>query len=55
MVKKKPKQFRASKAVKAAAREAIGSPAPTRVVPLKTRDKDEKHRPTFSKLLNDQD
>jgi hypothetical protein len=31
--KKKLKVFRASKAVKAAAREQIGSPQPTRIVP----------------------
>jgi len=55
MAKKKPGKFSASKAVKAAAREQIGSPAPTRAIPLKTRKDGQKHRPTLGKLLNTQD
>ena len=49
--KGKKKVFRASKAVKAAARNVIGSPKATvREVP-KTKKKLEKHKPTFSDLL----
>ena len=55
MVKKKPGKFRVDKAVKAAAREQIGSPAPTRADPLKTKKAGQKHRPTLSKMLNLQD
>jgi len=54
MVKNKGKKkvFRASKAVKAAARNVIGSPKATvREVP-KTKKKVEKHKPTFSDLLS---
>jgi len=49
--KRKPVPFRADKAVKAAAREAIGMPPPTRAVPEKTKEKREKHKPTLGKLL----
>lgn len=55
MVKKKIRKFSASKAVKAAAREQIGSPAPTRAIPVKNRAEGQKHRPTLGKLLNTQD
>jgi hypothetical protein len=55
MVKKKPGRFRASKAVKAAARDLIGSPAPTRAVPVKTKNPVQKHRPTLSKLLHSEE
>jgi len=51
MKKKKPKPFRAAKAVKAIAREKIGAPKPTRAVPVKTREKQQKHKPTLSDLL----
>ena len=52
--KKKREVFRASKAVKAAAREQIGSPQPTRVVPdRKKKQKRDKHKPTLSRLLED--
>jgi hypothetical protein len=50
--KKKKKTFRASKAVKAAAREQIGSPRPGRVQtprPLKPP----RHKPTLGDLLTD--
>ncbi len=49
---KKKKPFRASKAVKAAAREQIGSPRPGRVQtprPLKPP----RHKPTFGDLLSE--
>jgi hypothetical protein len=53
--KRKRKVFRASKAVKAAAREQIGSPQPTRVVPdRKKKHTGEKHKATLSKLLEEQ-
>ena len=51
MVKKKLSRFRASKAVKAAARDAIGSPAPTRAIPVKTKNPRQKHPPTLGKLM----
>jgi hypothetical protein len=54
--KKKRQVFRASKAVKAAAREQIGSPQPTRVAPdRKKKQAREKHRPTLGRLLERQD
>jgi hypothetical protein len=53
--KRKPKPFRATSAVKAAARAAIGSPPPTRAEPAdkKQKSKAEKHKPTLSKLLEE--
>ncbi len=50
---RKPKPFRASSAVKAAAREAIGTPPPTRAQPTERKQKADKHRPTLGKLLGD--
>jgi hypothetical protein len=53
--KKKSKRFSATKAVKAAAREHIGTPPPTRRTPTlleKTR-KPEKHKPTLGTLLGE--
>jgi hypothetical protein len=53
---RKPKPFSATSAVKAAAREAIGAPPPTRAEPdtkKKHKAKSEKHKPTLSKLLNE--
>ena len=52
---RKPKPFRAAAAVKAAAREAIGSPPPTRTAPSdkKRKGKTEKHKPTLSRLLGE--
>jgi hypothetical protein len=50
--KKRVKKFRAVEAVKALARERIGSPPPTQVVPNKRKPgKQEKHKPTLSGLL----
>jgi hypothetical protein len=50
--RKKPK-FLAVKAVKAAAREQLGSPPPTRAVPdRKKKQRQEKYRPTLRKLLD---
>jgi len=50
--KKKPKRFRAVDAVKALARERIGTPPASRVVPDRTKKK-EKHKPTLGKLLDE--
>jgi hypothetical protein len=50
--KKKPAPFRAAKAVKSLAREKIGSPPPTRVVPEKTKRVKEKHKPTLREMLS---
>jgi hypothetical protein len=50
--KKKLKVFRASKAVKAAAREQIGSPQPTRIVPdRKKTEARERHKPNLQRFL----
>ena len=52
--KRKPKPFRATSAVKAAARAAIGTPPPTRAEPArKPKSKVEKHKRPLSKLLDD--
>jgi hypothetical protein len=53
--KKKPKAFRAVKAVKELARERIGAPRSQSFVPDK-RSKmksSEKHKPTLGELLNE--
>lgn len=47
--KKKLKKFRAVKAVKAAARERVGTPPPAQVEDAKPRRV--KHKPTLGKLL----
>jgi hypothetical protein len=49
--KKKTRPFRAVKAVKAMAREQIGAPPASRVVPDRKKKKTEKHRPTLGKML----
>ena len=52
MVKnKKSKRFRAVTAVKEMARERIGTPRPTQVVPDRKKRKREKHKPNLGKLL----
>jgi hypothetical protein len=51
--KKKIKRFRAVTAVKEMARERIGTPPPTQVVPDRKKRKNEKHKPTLGKLLGD--
>lgn len=53
-----PKPFSAASAVKAAAREAIGTPPPTRAQPAekkKLKAKSEKHKPTLSRLLSSEE
>ena len=52
---RKPKPFKASTAVKAAARENIGATPPTRTGPSmkKRAAKSPKHKPTLEKLLGE--
>jgi hypothetical protein len=52
---RKPKPFRATTAVKAAARAQVGPPPPTRAEPgdKKRKGKAEKHKPTLGKLLRE--
>ena len=54
---RKPKPFRAAAAVKAVAREAIGTPPPTRTEPAekKRKGKTEKHKPTLGEMLSGED
>ena len=49
--KKKSKRFRAVTAVKEMARERIGTPRPTQVVPDRKKRKKEKHKRTLGDLL----
>ena len=51
--KKKPKKFRAVEAVKALARERIGAPKASQIVPDKKRSKAEKHKATLEELLDE--
>jgi hypothetical protein len=51
--KKKPVKFSATKAVKAAAREQIGTVPPTRAVPEKTKETRTKHKPTLNKIIEE--
>ena len=51
--KKKVKRFEAVKAVKALARERLGTPRPTMVVPDRKKQKQEKHKKTLGKLLEE--
>jgi hypothetical protein len=51
--KKKPKPFRAVKAVKEMARERIGAPKAEQVVPHKKNAPD-KHKPTLGELLQEE-
>jgi hypothetical protein len=51
--KRKKKVFSAAKVVREMARERVGSPKPSRLVPAKTT-KPEKYKPTLGKLLEDQ-
>ena len=50
--KKKPKPFRAVKAVKAAARENVGTPPATRRDPDRKKSSKPKHKPTTGDLLS---
>jgi hypothetical protein len=51
--KKKPKPFRATSAVKAMSRAALGTPPPVKRKESKKRVEAEKHRPTMGRLLSD--
>jgi len=51
--RKKPRAFRAVKAVKELAREKIGAPPATRRVPDKKKQRGEKHKSTLEKLLGE--
>jgi hypothetical protein len=51
--KRKKKTFSAATVVREMARERVGSPKPSRLVPAKTT-KAEKHKPTLGKLLADE-
>jgi hypothetical protein len=51
--KKKIKRFRAVTAVKEMARERIGTPRPTQVVPGPKNSKKEKHKTTMERLLEE--
>ena len=53
MARKKKRTFSAAKAVKAAAREHVGAPPPTRRVP-NTKLADPKHKSTLAKLLSEE-
>jgi hypothetical protein len=50
--KKKLKRFRAVQAVKELARERLGAPPSEKVIPHKNK-KQEKHKPTLGKLLDE--
>ena len=54
--KRKVRRFRAVQAIKAVAREHIGSPPPARVVPDRKKKKtmQDKHKPTLGKLLREE-
>lgn len=51
--KKKSKPFRATSAVKAMARTAIGTPPPVKRKESKKGIKTEKHKPTMGRLLSE--
>jgi hypothetical protein len=51
--RKQKKRFSAAKAVKAAAREQVGAPPPTRRVPA-LKEKGEKYKPTLDRLLSEE-
>jgi hypothetical protein len=54
MAKKKPRKFRAVQAVKAAAREQIGTPPPTRREAARKKQAQPKHKPSLGDLLADE-
>ena len=54
MAKRKPARFSAAKAVKANARERVGQPKPSRVLPEKPpTGRQAKHRPKLDDLLRE--
>ena len=52
--KKRQKKFRAVTAVKALSRKVLGTTPPTRSVPVKRKEKIEKHKPTLGEMLSDE-
>jgi hypothetical protein len=54
--RRKQKKFSAVSAVKALARERIGTPPPAKVAPDRKKRKktSEKHKPTLGRLLHDE-
>ena len=52
--KKKQKRFSAVKAVKALARERVGTPPPVRKEENIRKQTKEKHKPTLAKLLREE-
>jgi hypothetical protein len=54
MPKRKRKRFSSVRAVKAMARERIGTPPGLRVVPDRKKEKSDKHKTTLGKLLQDE-
>lgn len=52
--KRKRKRFRAVEAVKALARERIGTPPAERVLPNPKKKKAEKHKPTLGELMGEE-
>jgi hypothetical protein len=53
MARRKKKRFSATKAVKAAAREHIGMPPPTRRVEDPKKGRKEKYKPSLKRLLGE--
>jgi hypothetical protein len=51
--KRRLKQFTAVEAVKTMAREQIGAPPASRVVPNRKKKKTEKHKPTLAEVLRE--
>jgi hypothetical protein len=51
--KKKVKKFTRVSAVKALARERVGAPPTSQIVPDRRKKKDEKHKPTLEKLIEE--
>jgi hypothetical protein len=55
MAKRKPARFSAAKAVKANARERVGQPKPSRVLPDAPRSgRQAKHKPKLEDLLREE-
>ena len=54
MPKRKKKRFSAVQTVKAMARERIGAPPGSRVVPDRKKEKSEKHKTTLGRLLQEE-
>lgn len=54
MARKKPRKLTAAKLVKSAAREHVGAPPPTKMLPDKRRAKAGKHKLTLGGLLKEE-